>query len=303
MDTNYQKIFDCFHVYSDGTRHEVLFETEEDCVFGMNLLAVVAFQCGLTILCLEIMKTHFHIILRGDPASIQKFKGEVKRRLTKYFRQTGRTEITQTEICIEAESIASADELRAKIIYVFRNCTEAGFQLMPEDYSWGPGHAYFHKKTAKYKRVSSLSYREQCRMFRTRVKLPGYWEFDYRGLLIPASYLDLNYFQKLFPSPHLYFAFLNVKKRDLAQMEADDARPFLERKDEDALRKEIGQYSKKQYGLPVNQLPESEKVAIATRMWADRKTFSVKQLARLTKLDAGLLRNILHIASPSPAVL
>lgn len=295
MDTNYHIVSDCFHVYSDGTRVEVLFETEDDCVFGMNLLAVVAFQCGLTILCLEIMKTHFHIILKGNPASIQKFKGEVKRRLTKYFRQTGRSEIANTEICIEADPITTEDELRAKIIYVFRNCTEAGFQLMPEDYAWGPGHAFFHKKTVNYKRVSSLSYREQCRVFHTRVRLPGHWEFDYRGLLIPASYMDLDYFQQIFPSTHLYFAFLNVRKRDLAQMEADDARPFLERKDEDALRKEIGRYSKWQYGVPVNRLPESERVSVAVKMWADRKTYSVKQLARLTKLDASLLRNILHV--------
>ena len=34
---------DCFHVYSDGTRLSVLFETIQDKVYARNLIAVLAF--------------------------------------------------------------------------------------------------------------------------------------------------------------------------------------------------------------------------------------------------------------------
>ena len=33
---------DCYHIYSDGTRVSVLFERDEDKVYGMNLIAVLA---------------------------------------------------------------------------------------------------------------------------------------------------------------------------------------------------------------------------------------------------------------------
>lgn len=297
MDTNYvnKTVSDCFHVYSDGTRMEVLFETEEDCVVGMNLLAVAAYQCQLKILCPEIMKTHFHVVLKGEAQHVRKYMGEVKRRLTGYFRQTGRAHIVKNAIQIVADPILTEEELRSKIIYVFRNCTEAGFRLLPEEYAWGPGYAFFHKTKAG-KAISTLSYREQCRLFHTRVKLPEKWEFDYRGMIIPSTYIDLDYIHaRVFQSTRQFLAFLNVKKRDAAEMEAADARVFLERKDEDSLRKEIDRCSKHLYNVPVRNLPESNKIVIATKMWTERKTFSVKQLARLTRLNPELLRTVLHI--------
>ena len=78
-------------------------------------------------------------------------------------------------------------------------------------------------------------------------------------------------------------------------MESADARIFLERKDEDALRKEIGRYSQQLHGVPVRNLSEAKRLSIATKMWTERKTFSVKQLARLTRLSPELLRTVLHI--------
>lgn len=293
---------DCFHVYSDGTRLDVLFETEEDCVFGMNLIPVVAYNCHLTVLCLEIMKTHFHCILRGDSLHVQKCKGELKRLLAKYFMATGRREKVEGSIWIEADAIRTEEELRRKIIYVFRNCTEAGYPYLPENYRWGPGPVYCQKGSdAKHKALQHFSLREQARMFHTNTLLPQHWACDDSGMLVPASYLDLEYIHtRVFQSPRQFIAFLNVKKNDLVEMEAADAKKFLRRREEDTIRKEVGELAKKKYGVPVKQLKQVAKVEIATEIWTRRKTFSVKQLARLVGLNADLLRTILHM--PTPAV-
>ena len=120
MDTNYynKKVSDFFHIYSDGTRMDVLFETDEDCVFGMNLLAVSAFQCHLEIICPEIMKTHFHLIIKGEAQQVRKYAGEIKRRLTGYFHRDGRRHIVKDAIQIVSDPICSEEELRTKMIYV-----------------------------------------------------------------------------------------------------------------------------------------------------------------------------------------
>lgn len=287
---------DCFHVYSDGTRLEVLFETEQDCIFGMNLIPVVAYNCNLTVLCLEIMKTHFHTVLRGDAMNIQKFKGECKRLIVKYFSSTGRREIVENSIWIEADSIETEEELRRKIIYVFRNCTEAGYPYLPENYRWGPGPVYCQKlPSKKYKTLKTLSMREQARLFRTNSVLPQDWEYDNDGMLVPASYIDLQYIsQRVFSSPRQFIAFLNVKKNDLVEMEAADAKKFLVRREEDVIRKEVNNLAKLKYGVPVKKLRQASKVDIATDIWRSGKTYSVKQLARLCGLNADLLRTILH---------
>lgn len=297
FEDHYSKpIDDCFHVYSDGTRLEVLFETEEDSVFGMNLIPVVAFSCNLSVLCLEIMKTHFHCILRGDASWVQKFKGETKRRIVKYFTGTGRKKMVEGSVWIEADAIQTEEELRRKIIYVFRNCTEAGYPYLPENYPWGPGPIFCQKViTGKYKHLDSLSLRQQYKMFRTNQILPQQWEYNHKGMLVPASYIDTEYINtRVFVSPRQFFAFLNVRKNDLTEMEAADAKKFLQRREEDIIRKEVDRTSRLKYGVPVKQLSQTERVNVATDIWKARRTFSVKQLARLTRLDVELLRIILH---------
>jgi hypothetical protein len=167
---------------------------------------------------------------------------------------------------------------------------------MPEDYPWGPGRAYCHERRGNCRKVASLDYREACRMFRTRVKLPGNWEYDDKGMLVPESYLDKEYLDgEVFQSPRMFIAFLNVRKKDLADMEAADARPFLEKKDEGRLLREIETASQKQYGRTIKQLSQADKIELATRFWNEGKTLSIKQLARLTRQNEDVLRAILHV--------
>ena len=133
-------------------------------------------------------------------------------------------------------------------------------------------------------------------MFRTRVKLPSHWEYDNNGLLVPSSYIDTEYLKdKVFRSPRQFIAFLSVKKKDLAEMEAADARPFLEKKDEGRLLKEVEALSKELYATTVKQLSQADRLKLATRLWNEGKTTSIKQLARLTRNNEDVLRAVLHV--------
>ncbi len=58
---------DCYHIYSDGTRVSVLFERDEDKVYGRNLIAVLAFKYHIRVYCDVVMDTHFHLVGKGDP--------------------------------------------------------------------------------------------------------------------------------------------------------------------------------------------------------------------------------------------
>lgn len=229
------------------------------------------------------MLVDFHLIARGAPDKIQKYKREIKRLITRRYNRDGLGDIVKDAIQIAVDPIKDDEELRRKIIYVFRNCTEAGFRLLPEEYPWGPGLVYYRQDKTTYRKVSELDYREQCRLFRTRVKLPQNWEFDAIGMLVPRSYFDTQYLHnEVFLSPRQFIAFLNVKKKDLIEMEAADARPFLEKQDEGKLLKEM-------------------EIHLATHFWNERKTLSVKQLARLSRLNEAVLRAIVHIPANTSA--
>ena len=289
-------IKDCFHVYSDGTLVYSLYETKEDHVFMMNRIIITARSCLLRVIISEVMRTHFHVIVRGSPENIDKYLREIKRLIVRYFRKMGKPEYVKDTISIRADSILDEDELKRKIIYVFRNCTEAGYPYLPENYPWGPGRVFFQENEPliiKHK-VGDLSYREQCRLFHTRIKLPGDWEYDNDGMLIPRSYLDLEYVQgEVFTSIRQFLAFLSVKKKDLQEMEVADKRRFLEQKDESALRKEADTDSRRKFGKPVCELSEANRLTLALQYWNERKTFSIKQLARIVQADVSLLKAVL----------
>ena len=297
MDTFAPKpVNDCYHVFSDGTRLVVLCDTEEDHIYMMNQIAVAAHFCHLNILSLEVMRTHFHIIVRGSQKGATKLKRELKRLIVRRYNKDGLGELVKDSIDIQVERILDENELRRKIIYVLRNCTEAGFEYLPEDYPWGPGRVYCHNKTDAFKKVRDLGYREQCRLFRTRIRVPPHWEYDQKGMLVPASYIDRDFIERtVFRTPRQYIAFLSVKKKDMAEMEAADARPFLEKKDESRLLREVEEASMNRFGRPVKQLVQADRIALATSLWSERKTTSVKQLARLTRCNGEVLKAIFHL--------
>lgn len=298
METEYipKPVKDCYHVFSDGTRLPILCDEDRDYVVMMNLIPIVALSSGVKVLALEVMSTHFHSVLRGSAKGVEKFKREIKRLIVRHFNRDGLSDRVYNSIKIEVDAIKDEEELRRKIIYVFRNCTEAGFEFLPEDYPWGPGYAYCHKRNNNYRKVSNLTYRDACKSFRTRLQLPKDWEYDEKGMLVPSSYMDLDYLRStVFRTPRQYIAFLNVKKKDLADMEAADARPFLERKSEGQLHREAIKMSSEFFGQDIKHLSQAEKLSIATKLWTDKKTFSISQLARHTRLNVDLLRAVLHV--------
>ena len=286
---------DCYHVYSDGTRLVVLCDNDDDFIYMMNQLAVAAYFCHIKILAQEVMRTHFHVVVRGDEDKVQKFSREVRRLIVRRYNHDGLGELVKDSIDVQVDKIRDEEELRRKIIYVFRNCTEAGYDFLPEDYRWGAGRAYCHEEREKRYRLADLSYREACQLFRTRVKLPPEWEYDENRMLMPTSYMDMDYIRsKVFLTPRQFIAFLSVKKKDLAEMEAADARPFLEKKDERKLLREVESLSETLYGQPVAKLSQADRIGLATKIWCSRKTTSVKQLARLTRNNVEVLKVILH---------
>ena len=286
---------DCFHVYSDGTRLSVLFDTDEDKVHAMNLFPLLAYRFGIRIFCVEVMDTHFHLVVHGRQEKVGKMAGEIKRLLSRYFRSTGRPHFVKDGIHIGIDSIPDEVKLMGKIIYVFRNNLDAGGRLLPEDYRWGIGATLFHRRDAsKYSKVGDLGIRERERLFRTRIRIPDGWLYDDAGMLVPFSYIDVDYVERLFTSPKRYIAFLHIRKKDLAEHDAECARVFLEENDAQHLRKDADKESRFHFRRPVPALSQAERLLLAKILWQKGATFSRRQLARAVRLAPELIEAVFH---------
>ena len=286
---------DCYHIFSDGTRVPALFETSEDKVYAMNLMAVLAHQYHLRVYCPVVMDTHFHNVVQGRQEDVFQFEFQMRRQIVLYFHRTGRPELVEDGIWIRHELIHDDVELMGKIIYAFRNPMDAGFSFLPEDYPWGAGRIFFHKEeVTTCRKVGDMTVRQRREWFRSRVDIPVEWLLDENGMILPKCYVDLAAVHRLFGSPKRYIAFLFVRKKDLIAQEEKDARAFLEMREDATLHAVADTESQKQFGMRISQLPQSERLQVARVLWQDRRTLSRKQLARAVRMDVALIEAVFH---------
>ena len=286
---------DCYHICSDGTRVSVLFELPEDKVFAMNLMAALAYRYHLRVYCPVVMDTHFHLIAQGRAEDVASFINQMKRLLTMYFHRTGRGCLLKDGIQIHPEPIQDDIELMQKIIYAFRNPMDAGYPYMPEDYPWGAGRLYFHPASDRpRRRIGDLTVRQKRALFRTRMELPDDWQLNETGMILPRCFVDADAVHALFGSPKRFISFLFVRKKDLAEQEAKDARVFLEKRCDAELHAEADTESQRLFGRRITKLTQAERIQVAKILWQDHRTLSRKQLARAVRMNPAVIEAVFH---------
>lgn len=286
---------DYYHIYSDGTRVSVLFETTEDKVFARNLIAVLAFKYHIRVCCDVVMDTHLHLVGHGKPENVARFEAQLKRQLVMFYLQSGRAYLLKDGIMIDHEVIHDDVELMQKIIYVFRNPMDAGYPYFPEDYPWGVGRIYFHPLPAALgKKVGDMTEREKRSLFRTRTKIPGEWLVDEKGMLLPRCYIDMDGVHQLFGSPKRFIRFLFVKKKDITDQDEKIALSFLEKKGDAELHALADEESRRLFGRRITKLTQAERLQVAGILWQERRTLSRKQLARAVRMKADILEAVFH---------
>ena len=284
------------HIYSNGHSVKNLFETEEDRIFGMNLLPIAAHACDVSLLMIQVMGTHFHEIVRGRPEDCERMRRFIKRQLETWMKKTGRKEYIPKGIDISIDGIETETELKNKIIYVYRNSIAAGFPQAPWRYRWGPGDILFvdHNVTESYGTcIGSLSIKQRKAMFNTKVQLPSDWRYDDSGMIIPHSYLNWDVVERLFMSIRAFLAFLHQKKDIEAQIDRESSNSLLQDRSDKALRDEARELCRSLFSRDsVSKASMDERMAVAQKLWGNRRTYSIPQLARVTLLDKELLSQV-----------
>ena len=284
---------DCSHIYSDGRDVSALFETDKDKIEGLNLIAVTALETGVVILMEVVMTTHFHSVVAGKDGNRWSFKKEMERKLEARRYRLG----LKTRIRVSKDDIRTENELKDKIIYDFRNPISAGYGRMPWHYVGGPGDIFFSDHKARIYSgipIKDLKVTERRALFHTRIELPTEWTYLSGGLIVPDCYMDCSRLEKLFRSPKAVIAFMYQSKEKEAAEDAICAREIVLDMSEKELRHEAKQIGKSLFGKDyVTRLTDQEKISVAQRMWASRKTYSISALGRATHLEKHLLETIL----------
>ena len=257
-----EAVSNIWHVYSDGTRADIPFNTEEDKLFAWNSVAVCAEIAGVRVWVVTVNDTHLHTLVCGEEARAKHFRDVLQQRLQTHFPEEG--------IYFTSDPVKTRDDVLVKFMYVYRNCLDF-YKKLPGEYPWGSGHIYFSEKRNFFKgrRIGDLSLREQYRLFRTREHLPEDWRVDWDGRILPESFIDYEAVEAFFVSVKTFIAFQHIRKDDEARLKREIHSRYLESRSIQDLRRIGNQICRKLYGRTLSKVPLEPRLEVASRMIRD----------------------------------
>lgn len=203
-----------FLITTDHLEDRLWFRDDEDFKTGMNYAATVAFLLGVNVLAFILMSNHVHFVLACSEAEALAFITEYKRLYSRYLNQKYRTSELLRRNGVDIQPLSLGDEsLERAIAYVQMNCVAANICLNPADYAWGTGNCFFRTAPEKGRPLSTLSIRKKRMLLRSRVELPGNWMMGEGGYVLPASYGNVLFVERLFRTPgRMNYFLLNSSK-------------------------------------------------------------------------------------------
>lgn len=285
-----------YHIFSNGAvTKTVLFRSPESFIFTLNMFAIASHLHGVRVLCETVMGTHFHLITAGDFQNSLKFRDTLKTRLRKYLAKELSLSVP---LDITVDPIEDDTEAKNKFMYVLRNPIEAGFSNLPTEYRWGTGNIYFTDFSGWFDdlpKIERLSFRKQRELFHTHDHLVPEWRYDSDGLIVPASYIDVDAVRRLFGSVKAYIAFMYQKKDKTIEINKRVYSQTIIDLSQQELRKKVQHMARSRFGKGLSAVTVAEKIDIAVEIYRKRDAPSVLMLAKTLNLDLSLLDSILKV--------
>ena len=272
-----------WHIYSDGTRADIPFDTDEDKVDAWNSVAICAEMTGVRVWVATVNDTHLHSLVEGEESNAEQDRLMLQRRLSRLF--------PGQDIFFVCDPVEKREEILSKFMYVYRNCLDF-YRKLPGEYAWGCGNLYFSERRHFFegKRVDSLSLREQYAMFKTKRRLPAAWRFDASGRILPESFIVYETVEQFFGSVRAYIAFLYVRKEDEAAMKQQIHSRYLEMRTIQDLRRLGNQYCVNACGRTLSGASLEIRLKVATRMLREGLAGRTPSLAKALLLKPDDLR-------------
>lgn len=202
-----------WHLYTDGSKTDMLFADTEEFIIGINGLGMCASRFpDVHIYTFTLMNDHLHMILSGLRERCKAFFDAYKKYIKSVFRRNARTKNLKG-FCCELLEITDLRMLRNEIVYVNRN----GYLVHPEHtpftYPWGCGPYMFNPtyKAVPCQHFNSLSLRERRKISRSREATADDAIMVINGMLLPPSFCYTKKAESMFRDAHHYFNMLSKK--------------------------------------------------------------------------------------------
>lgn len=294
---------DCgfFHVCTDGNQLPWFFKDTEDFVLGVNRAAICTHQTGIQLYSYVLMDNHVHFVCYGEKPECKDFINRYKNLSGKHISSKYGIKGYIKGLKGQVIPLPTQESLMEGIGYIDRNSIVAGYGSLPMEYPWGSSRYLFREESgtcricgncgtghSKYRTLRELTVRERWRCTGTRLELPGHWEIDERGMILPCHFLEIQKVESLFKTPNRYLYFLSKKlEGKVDELLSGNSGTFIPDK---FLRPIVSNIARELYGKnDVNELNFNARIAIARRLRYEYAA-TVKQISRMLYLNAETLK-------------
>ena len=281
-----------WHVYTDGTKMQNIFNRKEDFILGMWCLAAARHLCkSVRIITFELMGNHVHLILAGAKEDCIKVFDLFAARLKKAFPKRQHT-IDWSKFKMEILPIESLQALRNEIIYVNRNAFVANPAYTPDSYPWGGGCAYFCPwlKYLTTTPLGELPILTQRAFLHTKNIAPFATLKEINSMPFIPSFCDIKLGESMFRDARSYFNSLTRNAEAFSQIASRlKDTVFLT---DDELYYAMMSFINKEYSVKTAvELSPQQKIDTARHMHFNYNATN-QQLRRLLRMDLGTLEEM-----------
>lgn len=282
-----------YHVTSKALEKNVIFQSREDFITGMNDIAICSAKYTIKIICFCLMSNHFHFVLYGSYSECYAFIQEYKK-LCSIRMRNARGEVSGLKnVEVRFDLLDTEEYLKAAIAYVLRNPLAAHIMMMPYLYEWSSASAYFRGDLQiKGVSVNSFGLRQKRGILKSRsAEVPNSYIVGPDGIISPACYIATEVVEKLFPHPS--YLMMALAKRVENEMEIQmGASQNLSLSDLE-LKSQMAELIKEEFGVrSLSQLSKEERLRLCLLL---RRNFnaSVKQISRVLRISQELVASVL----------
>ena len=282
-----------WHLFTDGTKMEDIFLSEEEFELGETLLAVSCCKIPeVKTVTFELMKNHLHMILNGKREQCMMLFEDYEKRLRRVMKHKGKT-INWDNFQADILPIETLKALRNEIIYTNRNAFVANPNVIPSNYPWGCGYAYFNMMTKHFatRNVADMSFDDQRRLTHCRdIKGLGKLQaVDHMGILV-TSFCDISLGERMFQDARSYFNALTRNAEAFSQI-AERLKDTIFLTDDELYQVAV-KYSESHFdSRNLSILSGEQKIQLAKELHFKYKATN-QQIRRILRLELSILNEM-----------
>ena len=285
-----------FHVCTDGNAIPWMFQDDDDFIAGVNRIGLCVLKTYVDVIAFILMDNHVHFVLYGTSLKCKQFINYYKMLTGKWLHNKYGLKDYLRLLPTEMIPIADEDSLLNTLAYIDRNSIVAGYKYLPYEYPWGSARYMFRDRAGcaakdMLKALGELSHSEQIILLKTKLRLPGEWLIDARGMIHPISFMDFTNMEKIFRTSSRYAYYMAKKLEGHVEMQlAQSRKVFIPDKELRQIAKKI---SARQFGTEnILSLDVNSRLVLAKYLRYDYAS-TVKQISRMVRLDDEMLKGFL----------